>query len=206
MQLDLAPDDVVGINVVRCLRSRGQAIRRRTVACGCSCARHASAGVGDRSNSPLLLRGYAQMEPAIDPTVDYQDLVRSGYNRCSSAYSLARGVRPERKLSLLTSRLAVGARVLDLGCGSGVPIARALADGFTVVGEDASEKQVERARHNVPAADFHRCDLLSYRPEGRFDAITMFLDQLRAKQVPGFARGRWVSARRAWHHWSWRQR
>ena len=40
-----------------------------------------------------------------------------------------------------------GAAVLDIGCGTGVPIAKSLAKRFSVTGVDASEKwSVERGR------------------------------------------------------------
>jgi 2-polyprenyl-3-methyl-5-hydroxy-6-metoxy-1,4-benzoquinol methylase len=51
-------------------------------------------------------------------------------------------------------------RVLDLGCGCGVPVARELAKhGATVTGVDISEVQIARARQLVPAATFLRADL-----------------------------------------------
>ncbi|MCX5096466.1 class I SAM-dependent methyltransferase [Streptomyces sp. NBC_00365] len=49
--------------------------------------------------------------------------------------------------------------VLDLGCGSGVPVARALATaGHRVTGVDISEVQIRRAREFVPQAEFIRAD------------------------------------------------
>jgi SAM-dependent methyltransferase len=49
--------------------------------------------------------------------------------------------------------LAPGAAILDIGCGSGVPVARALAaDGFRIAGVDASPTMVGAFRRNVPGA------------------------------------------------------
>jgi 2-polyprenyl-3-methyl-5-hydroxy-6-metoxy-1,4-benzoquinol methylase len=46
-----------------------------------------------------------------------------------------------------------GGAILDLGCGSGVPIATALSDdGFMVYGIDASASLAEAFRHRVPRA------------------------------------------------------
>ncbi len=46
-----------------------------------------------------------------------------------------------------------GAPIVDVGCGSGVPIARALADGgFAVWGIDASPSLIAAFRRNVPEA------------------------------------------------------
>lgn len=48
-------------------------------------------------------------------------------------------------------RLPAGASILDLGCGSGVPIARALAgDGFSMWGVDASPSLIAAYRRNLP--------------------------------------------------------
>ena len=55
----------------------------------------------------------------------------------------------------LSSLLAPGARVLDIGCGAGVPADRLLVDaGLDVTGIDLSSVQIERARELVPEATF----------------------------------------------------
>ncbi|AXI80825.1 class I SAM-dependent DNA methyltransferase [Peterkaempfera bronchialis] len=84
----------------------------------------------------------------------------------------------------LAASLPPGSRVLDLGCGTGVPTARRLVDaGLRVVGIDLSPGMVERARANVPEADFHQADIADLRPGGpvdlgRFDAATAFFSLL----------------------------
>ena len=60
----------------------------------------------------------------------------------------------------LHSLLPAAARVLDAGCGCGVPVARDLvAAGHHVTGVDVSAVQIDRARRLVPAAEFVRADL-----------------------------------------------
>jgi cyclopropane fatty-acyl-phospholipid synthase-like methyltransferase len=50
--------------------------------------------------------------------------------------------------------------VLDIGCGSGIPVARFLVNhGFEVTGIDVSPKQIELARTNVPEARFEIRDM-----------------------------------------------
>ena len=67
---------------------------------------------------------------------------------------------PRRQwLEELTSRLPAGARVLELGCGSGIPDTRLLAERFEVTGIDISAEQTRRARTNVPTADFVQADI-----------------------------------------------
>ncbi|KQZ23852.1 class I SAM-dependent methyltransferase [Microbacterium sp. Root553] len=68
-------------------------------------------------------------------------------------------------LSLFTTLLEPHASVLDVGCGSGVPIAQWLDDnGFAVTGIDSSSEMIRLFRTNVPAAraevlDMRRLDL-----------------------------------------------
>ncbi|KAB1140178.1 methyltransferase domain-containing protein [Streptomyces luteolifulvus] len=84
----------------------------------------------------------------------------------------------------LIETLPPGSRVLDLGCGTGVPTARQLTDaGFDVVGVDLSGGMVDLARQYVPAATFHQLDLADLRPGGprdlgRFDAVAAFFSLL----------------------------
>jgi SAM-dependent methyltransferase len=75
----------------------------------------------------------------------------------------------------LVSRLAEGARVLELGCGSGAPETRRLARRFAVTGVDISPRQVERARAAIPEAEFVCADFTELElPPGSFDAVVSF--------------------------------
>jgi cyclopropane fatty-acyl-phospholipid synthase-like methyltransferase len=115
------------------------------------------------------------MKPADDPTVDYRKLVRDGYDQCSRAYTEARRREAGDELAPLLARLAKGSRVLDLGCGSGVPIAAALAREHRVTGIDASPEQIRRARENVTSATFRLADAMSVEfPPESFDAVVAF--------------------------------
>ena len=79
-------------------------------------------------------------------------------------------------ISAMLERLAPGSAVLDLGCGRGVPVARALAQaGHAVTGVDFSEVQIKQARSLVPAALFRCADMTELElPEGMFDAVVSF--------------------------------
>ncbi|MER5378873.1 class I SAM-dependent methyltransferase [Streptomyces sp. NPDC002688] len=84
----------------------------------------------------------------------------------------------------LIGSLSEGSRVLDLGCGTGVPTARQMTDaGFEVVGVDLSGGMVKLASQYVPDATFHQLDLADLRPGGprdlgRFDAVAAFFSLL----------------------------
>jgi cyclopropane fatty-acyl-phospholipid synthase-like methyltransferase len=115
------------------------------------------------------------VKPATDPGTDYKALVRQGYEQCSARFTAARQNDAPVELRLVTDRLDPGASVLDLGCGGGVPVARALAERFRVTGVDFSAEQVRRARANVPTGTFHCCDVMDYQPEpAAFAAVTAF--------------------------------
>jgi SAM-dependent methyltransferase len=80
----------------------------------------------------------------------------------------------------LIDNLAPGARVLDLGCGSGLPTAVQLAEaGLDVVGTDESGRMLDLARSRVPDATFLRRDLRELGDDlGMFDAAVSFFSLL----------------------------
>ncbi len=115
------------------------------------------------------------MKPACDPETDYKEVVRRGYDSCSESYSAARQDEPPVELGRLTERLLPGSAVLDLGCGAGQPVARALSEDFRVTGVDFSAEQIRRAKKAVPRATFLCMDVMDYSPEpATFDAICAF--------------------------------
>jgi len=112
---------------------------------------------------------------AIDPKV----IVRDGYDRVSYAY---RGDEFDFEksgyahwLRRLAMRIAPGVRVLDLGCGCGVPAAREMVKRYAVTGIDLSPVQIERARTLVPQAMFVCADMTAadFAPAS-FDAVVAF--------------------------------
>ncbi|WP_445395422.1 class I SAM-dependent methyltransferase [Streptomyces sp. LE64] len=113
--------------------------------------------------------------PAAEDPDDPKDLVRRGYDALSQRYEEAfdSDTKYQDWLADLHGRLPTGSRVLDLGCGNGVPVARDLtAAGHRVLGVDLSGVQVRRARARVPGAEFRREDITALDfPEGSFDAV-----------------------------------
>ncbi|MFJ9939799.1 class I SAM-dependent methyltransferase [Streptomyces erythrochromogenes] len=83
-------------------------------------------------------------------------------------------------LEWLTDRLPAGARVLDVGSGTGRPTAETLARaGCDVTGIDVSPAMVALARARVPGARFEQADVRSYTPPtGGFDAVCSFFPLL----------------------------
>jgi SAM-dependent methyltransferase len=127
---------------------------------------------------------------------DPRELVRVGYDLASYAYRgdsfpLA-GTGYAYWLGQLTPRLTRGARVVDLGCGCGVPVCRALARDFAVTGVDLSSVQIERARALVPRASFVCADMTTVEfAAGSQDAVVAFYSIINvplAEHAPLLAR------------------
>ena len=75
----------------------------------------------------------------------------------------------------LVGRLHSGARVLELGCGSGSAETLMLAERFRLTGVDVSAEQVRRARDRLPGAELVLGDMLEAElPQGSFDAECSF--------------------------------
>jgi len=108
---------------------------------------------------------------------DKESVVREGYDRIAEEYHASRSKFDHRKeLKEFVTLLPKNARVLDVGCGAGVPIAEFLVEsGFDVIGIDFSENMLKLARKNVPRAAFMKKDMneLDF-PADSFDGLTAF--------------------------------
>lgn len=63
-------------------------------------------------------------------------------------------------------------KILDLGCGTGIPHARFLGGmGFDVLGVDLSDEMVKVASGNVPGARFEQMSMTEIPFIGKFDGI-----------------------------------
>jgi cyclopropane fatty-acyl-phospholipid synthase-like methyltransferase len=110
---------------------------------------------------------------------DPRDIVAAGWDSAGDAYlawSLACDWEPRRRfLAEFLKWLPPGSDVLEIGCGAGLPATQALAERFRVRALDVSAGQVERARRNVPAADFEVGDVMEIElPAQGFDGIAAF--------------------------------
>ena len=87
---------------------------------------------------------------------DPRKIVESGYDAVAGRYAQLEPEEHEwprmRWLRELLARVEPGERVLDVGCGNGIPATREIALAHQAVGVDISAAQIERARENVPDA------------------------------------------------------
>jgi len=111
--------------------------------------------------------------------MDPKRIVAEGYDAISERYLAWSDLRPSptrlRYLGLALELIPAGSDVLELGCGAGIPMTAALAEGRTVTGIDISATQIAAARRNVPAATFKQADMtaLEFEPAS-FDAVVAF--------------------------------
>lgn len=114
--------------------------------------------------------------------MDAKRLVRDGYEVAAARYdawsrTVDAGPR-SRHLAALGSALEAGARVLELGCGTGLATAE-LAKAFTVVGVDFAAACLGMARAAAPSASYVRADMtnVAFRPAS-FDAVVAFYSMI----------------------------
>jgi ubiquinone/menaquinone biosynthesis C-methylase UbiE len=75
-------------------------------------------------------------------------------------------------LDRFTAGLSPGAAVLDVGCGTGEPIARYLYEGgFELTGIDSSQSMIQPCRRRLPNAEWHVLDMRQMVLDRRFDGI-----------------------------------
>jgi SAM-dependent methyltransferase len=108
-------------------------------------------------------------------TENPKQIVARGYDMCGRAYNQARAHDPSPELALLINVLPTRARVLDIGCGGGVPVTSTLVNHASIVGVDISAFQVEQARQRVPKATIIHGDIMaqSFEPSS-FDGVVSF--------------------------------
>jgi ubiquinone/menaquinone biosynthesis C-methylase UbiE len=106
------------------------------------------------------------------------NIVRDGYDRIAERYAAWRpdGNRVKAKyIASVRSLVPRGARVLDLGCGTGDQVTQQLAQHFDVVGVDISGRSVQIAARTVLDAHFVIGDIASVSFRARsFAAVTAF--------------------------------
>jgi cyclopropane fatty-acyl-phospholipid synthase-like methyltransferase len=113
-----------------------------------------------------------RVRPADERQLDYRAFVAAGYDRCASAFNAARSREADGVLGVLFDAVPTGARVLDLGCGAGIPITRSLNQRYDVIGIDISAGQLALARSQAPGPAYLLADITSIDfKAASFDAI-----------------------------------
>ncbi len=107
--------------------------------------------------------------------VDRARLNRASYNAIAPSWAAARSGfcgREREYVDALLEGLSPPGHVLDLGCGTGRPIADyILAKGHRVTGVDHAEALLAMARARHPQARWVHCAIESFVASEQFDAI-----------------------------------
>jgi ubiquinone/menaquinone biosynthesis C-methylase UbiE len=103
-----------------------------------------------------------------------KEIVRKGYDEIAREYQANRHIFDNVEvLKEFSNYLPKNARILDAGCGAGVPCAKLLVQaGFEVVGIDFSASMLKMAKKNVPEATLIKEDMtkLGFR-DNAFDGL-----------------------------------
>lgn len=108
---------------------------------------------------------------------DSKILIRYSYDQLAKRNLTCRYIFEDWKhLDKLTSQLKSGAKILDVGCGSGIPIDKYLLEkGFKVFGIDISQEQINLAKTKFPKGKFFVMDMEKIQFDNNsFDAIISF--------------------------------
>jgi 2-polyprenyl-3-methyl-5-hydroxy-6-metoxy-1,4-benzoquinol methylase len=110
---------------------------------------------------------------------DMREIVKKGYEEGDylKFYRLVEEIDeyPSEKANIdrMTALLQKGAKILDLGCGPGIPFDKYLAEqDFRITGVDFVQKHIDLAKEHVPGAAFIQEDIAELDFGGQsFDAI-----------------------------------
>jgi ubiquinone/menaquinone biosynthesis C-methylase UbiE len=108
----------------------------------------------------------AQQVPFI-PTADFYDSMGADYER---AFGHDAGLHNFIKKAL--TFFPPSSKVLDVGCGTGTPVASTVAaHGHRVIGIDIAQAMVDLSRQAVPGGEFEVADMTEYVPKEKVDVV-----------------------------------
>ncbi|WP_347573682.1 class I SAM-dependent methyltransferase [Legionella sp.] len=108
----------------------------------------------------MIKRNKNQVYKAYEKIVDWFDEART------------KTLMEAEYLNLIISSIPAGASILDLGCGTGEPIAQYfIAKGFKVTGVDGSKKMIELCKKRFPNEEWLVSDMRELNLQRQFDVI-----------------------------------
>ncbi|MBN8828321.1 MAG: class I SAM-dependent methyltransferase [Sphingobacteriia bacterium] len=97
------------------------------------------------------------------------------YDKIAKDFDLARTKNLEKEkiyLDILTENLLEDSHILDLGCGTGEPIASYLIDkNFNVTGVDSSKELLKKAKENLTKLEIIFGDMRTIEFDKKFDVV-----------------------------------
>lgn len=105
------------------------------------------------------------------------DINRNSYNRiCEQWHDFRRKTIINQCAADFIKYLKPNSNILDIGCGTGYPIAAYLSEqGFKVTGIDISERMIEKAKElKLINATFFIKDILEFETAEKYDGVIAF--------------------------------
>ena len=103
---------------------------------------------------------------------------RHSYNAIAKDWDQARSAllpSERRFLDRLTGRLHRSSKILDLGCGTGRPIAESLLrQGLSVTGVDQAENLLALARERLPRGRWLHAQMETFEPDENYDGAVVW--------------------------------
>jgi len=104
--------------------------------------------------------------------MDELELNQVAWERVAEAYSCRQQGEVTTTFRFFCESLPDKAKVLDVGCGDGLPNTLFLADyGFQVECVDISSKMISMAKENVPSATYRKLSMTDLDYKNEFDGI-----------------------------------
>lgn len=93
--------------------------------------------------------------------MDPKKIVKKGYDKVGEKYTATRNedLVEKKFLPEFAEYVPSGGKILDIGCGGGVPFTKYLSEKYKVTGIDISPNQITLARKNVPNSRFICMDM-----------------------------------------------
>lgn len=108
-------------------------------------------------------------------TEDVAEINRKAWNKIileGRKIHASEGGKEDEFLNSFISALPEGGRVLDLGCGNGIPIGKKISDyGLKITGVDVSDEMVKEYQKNVPESLAIRLPMTQIDWKEEFDGI-----------------------------------
>ncbi len=108
-----------------------------------------------------------------------ETLVEKGYDRIANQYTIWTSTsqigQRKKTVDTLLETMPQTIDVLDLGCGTGIPVTKSLAEKFAVTGVDISTRNIEMAKENIPNGRFIKSNMKNVELDREsFDVVTAF--------------------------------